>query len=98
PRRSPRRAFGGNSGSTPQGGKQTKNKTLRNPQSFSYELSHPRGHAMVGDEVPAPNLPWPLSPLPLCGRNPEPLHAALVLADLDAFRPPNPRPWFPVAV
>jgi putative transposase len=35
----------GNSGATPQGGKQTKTKTLRNPQSFSYELSHPRGHA-----------------------------------------------------
>ena len=33
PRRSPRQAFGGNSGSTPQGGKQTKTKTLRNPQT-----------------------------------------------------------------
>jgi hypothetical protein len=44
PRRSPRQAFGGNSGSTPQGGKQAKNKTLTNPQSFSYEVSHLRGH------------------------------------------------------
>ena len=43
PRRSPRQAFGGNSGSTPQGGKQTKNKTLRNPQNFSYEVSHLAG-------------------------------------------------------
>ena len=46
PRRSPRQAFGGNSGATPQGGKQTKIKTLRSPQNFSYEVSHTRGHAM----------------------------------------------------
>jgi putative transposase len=45
PRRSPRQAFGGNSEATPQGGKQTKTKTLRNPQNFSYEVSHLRGHA-----------------------------------------------------
>ena len=45
PRRSPRQAFGGNSGATPQGGKQTKTKTLRNPQNFSYEVSHLWGHA-----------------------------------------------------
>ena len=44
PRRSPRQAFGGNS-SRPQGGKQTKTKTLRNPQNFSYEVSHLRVHA-----------------------------------------------------
>ena len=44
PRRSPRQAFGGNS-SRPQGGEQTKTKTLRNPQNFSYEVSHPRVHA-----------------------------------------------------
>ena len=47
PRRSPRQAFGGNSEATPQGGKQTKTKTLRNPQNFSYEVSHLRGHASV---------------------------------------------------
>jgi hypothetical protein len=29
---------------TPQDGKQKTNKTLRNPQSFSYEVSHLRGH------------------------------------------------------
>jgi hypothetical protein len=43
PRRSPRQAFGGNL-ATPQGGKQTKTKTLTNPQNFSYELSHLRDH------------------------------------------------------
>jgi hypothetical protein len=45
PRRSPRQAFGGNSEATPQGGKQTKTKTLSNLQNFSYEVSHRRGHA-----------------------------------------------------
>ena len=45
PRCSPRQAFGGNSEATPQGGQQTKTKTLRNLQSFSYEVSHLRGHA-----------------------------------------------------
>ena len=34
----------GNSGSRPQGGKLTKSKTLTNPQNFSYEVSHLRGH------------------------------------------------------
>ena len=43
PGRSPRQAFGGNS--RPQGGEQTKTKTLWNPQNFSYEVSHPRVHA-----------------------------------------------------
>jgi hypothetical protein len=38
-------AFGGNSEATPQGGKQTKTKTLSNLQNFSYEVSHRRGHA-----------------------------------------------------
>ena len=47
PRRSPRQAFGGNSGSRPQGGKLTKSKTLTNPQNFSYEVSHLRGHGNV---------------------------------------------------
>ena len=45
PRRSPRQAFGGNSEATPQGGKQTKTKTLSNLQNFSYEVSHRRAHA-----------------------------------------------------
>ena len=36
----------GNS-ATPQGGKQTKTKTLTNPQSFSYEVSHLRGHGSL---------------------------------------------------
>ena len=44
PRRWPRQAFGGNYGSTPQGGQQTKTTILTNPQSFSYEASHLRGH------------------------------------------------------
>ena len=30
---------------SPQGGEKTKTKTLRNPQNFSYEVSHPRVHA-----------------------------------------------------
>jgi hypothetical protein len=47
PRRSPRQAFGGNSEATPQGGKQTKTKTLSNLQNFSYEVSHRRGHATM---------------------------------------------------
>jgi transposase InsO family protein len=47
PRRSPRQAFGGNS-LTPQGGKLTITKTLRNPQNFSYEVSHLRVHATSG--------------------------------------------------
>lgn len=42
-----KRPFGGNAGSTPQGGKQAKTKTLRNPQSFNYEVSHLRGHATL---------------------------------------------------
>ena len=37
----------GEPGSTPQGGKQTKTKILRNPQNFSYEVSHLRGHGMM---------------------------------------------------
>ena len=45
PRRSPRRAFRGNSGATPQRGNQTETKTPRNPQNFSYEVSHLRGQA-----------------------------------------------------
>jgi hypothetical protein len=48
PRRSPRQAFGGNS-LTPQGGKLTKTKTLRNPQNFSYEVSHLRVHVRTLD-------------------------------------------------
>ena len=36
---------------TPQGGKQTINKTLRNPQSFSYEVSHLRGHGTTTQGV-----------------------------------------------
>jgi hypothetical protein len=43
PRRSPWQAFRGNP-ATPQDGKQRTNKTVRNPQSFSYEVSHLRGH------------------------------------------------------
>ncbi len=47
---------GGTSGSTPQGGKQTKTKTLRNPQNFSYEVSHlgVMARALVGAEVTYP--------------------------------------------
>jgi hypothetical protein len=30
-----------------QSGKQTTNKTLRNPHSFSYEVSHLRGHGNI---------------------------------------------------
>ena len=57
PRRSPRHAFGGNP-ATPQGGKQTNDKQntkeLRNPQSFSYEVSHLRGHGNTsGLSVPS---------------------------------------------
>jgi hypothetical protein len=29
------------------GGKQAKTKTLRNPQSFNYKVSHLRGHATL---------------------------------------------------
>ena len=47
PRRSPRQAFGGNKGSKPQDGKQTKTKILTNPQNFSYEVSHLRVMAMA---------------------------------------------------
>src|SRR6267142_2172144 len=46
PRRSPRQAFGGHSGATPQRGNQTEIKTPRNPQNFSFEVSHLRGQAM----------------------------------------------------
>ena len=63
PRRSPRQAFGGNSGSTPQSGKQTKTKTLTNPQNFSYEVSQLRG---AGKLAPQPDH--------LVEKQPEALH------------------------
>ena len=37
----------GNYGSTPQGGSQRKTRTPTNPESFSYEVSHLRGHGMI---------------------------------------------------
>src|SRR4029077_4401925 len=57
PRRSPRQAFGGNSGSRPQGGKLTKSKTLTNPQNFSYEVSHLRGHGTMQSMEPSLQAP-----------------------------------------
>jgi hypothetical protein len=54
PRRSPRQVFGGNSQATPQSGKQTKPKTLTNPQNFSYEVSPLRGQASLRKNITEP--------------------------------------------
>ena len=52
-RRSTRQAFGG----TQKQRKQTKTKTLRNPQNFSYEVSHLRGHRNAISRYFQYNLP-----------------------------------------
>jgi hypothetical protein len=48
----------GNSGSTPQRGKQTKTKTLRNLQNFSYKVSHLQGHASSNGRYLADESPF----------------------------------------
>jgi hypothetical protein len=45
---------------------------------------------LVSHEVPAPHLAGPRSVLPLCRRDPQPLHPSLFLAYFDSFFASNP--------